>query len=108
MMRTIARLLKEAYPVMLLISLLMGWELSTQGSRRNSFLDQTFQPGWNIASLKHDPACKYRKPNQIDADSFCAFKQDSLVPTLPRNPDFPRESASSANVEKTSPEQERL
>lgn len=35
-MRNSARLLKDAYPVLLLVSLLMSWELTSHGSPENS------------------------------------------------------------------------
>lgn len=102
MMRTSTRLLKEAYPVLLLISLLMSWELTTHGSQGNPFQEQKSEPKWSFDLLKSDPVCRYNKKNQIDAGNACTYKQDSLLPTFQRKTRFPWETVPTASTEKAS------
>lgn len=76
-MKTSARVLKEAYPILLFISLLMSWELTTQGSQ-------------NPQQQKHIEACQACTHSQ-------AYSQDTWLALLQRKTRFPWEAVSTAN-----------
>lgn len=58
MMKTKSKLLKEAYPVLLFISLLMSWEITTQGSPSNQVPSIDSPRSWLHEALTGGPACK--------------------------------------------------
>lgn len=102
MMRTSARLLKEAYPVLLFISLLMSWELTGHGSRESPLQEQKSRPSWSFDLQKPDPVCNHNKPNQLNAGNACTLKEDSLLPLRQRKTRFPWETVPMANAQRAS------
>ena len=61
MMKTRSKLLKEAYPVLLLISLLMTWELTSHGSPSSPPANILSPISWSQHHLNPEPV---RKPDQ--------------------------------------------
>jgi hypothetical protein len=110
MMKTRSKLLRESYPVLLLISLLMTWELTSQGSTSNPSADSVSPIPWSLDFSKLKPACRLDQPMLKETQHSCDGSQGRMTKTpLPeRNSLFPWERPSDIASPKASAEWESL
>ncbi len=110
MMKTKSKLLREAYPVLLLISLLMTWELTSQGSPSGPQANFISSIPWSLDLFKSDPVCKVDMPKPREPQRACVGSPGTMSekPLLERISRFPWEKARNDSSPKSSAEWESL
>jgi hypothetical protein len=103
-MKTRSKLLKDAYPVLLFISLLMSWEFSSQGSPTNP--GKHFARPWLEEVLRAEPIC--RLPLFTSGRPACLREPNRVLESRPFEKKLPWTPALNARSSKATADWEAL
>lgn len=96
MMKTRSKMFREAYPVLLLISLLMTWDLTSKGSPSSPQANLSSPAPWSLDSFKPEPVCKIDQPMRKETERACMGNTSKMseTPLFERLSRFPWEKPS--------------